>query len=293
MNTKALFLDLDGTLLNDQKQLTAGNRAAMERALAAGHRLIITTGRPLVSAIYQAQQLGLDVPGCYVIAYNGGIIYDLEHGEIIHQQRIPNELVNAVFAEAARRSIHIQTYSDTQVVVEPRCDDREIQHYTQVILMTHQVIPDIRQLPLQPVKMLCIDLDNPAPLAAFRDWVLLHHGDRLDSFFSCDTYLEIIPRGLNKGSAILQLANLLGIPYENTIAVGDAANDLSMIRSAHLGIAMCNGTDEVKAAANAITGRDNNHDGIAWVIEQYLQVQKSPIQIKNRPFQGENLQITC
>lgn len=81
---------------------------------------------------------------------------------------------------------------------------------------------------------------------------------------------EIIPRGLSKGNALVQLAQRLGIPVENTVAAGDAANDLSMLRAAGVGVAMCNGTDEAKAAADAVTCRDNNHDGIAEIIEKYL-----------------------
>ena len=61
MSAKALFLDLDGTLLNDQKEITPGNRAAIEATLAAGHQVVITTGRPLVNAREQAQRLGFHI----------------------------------------------------------------------------------------------------------------------------------------------------------------------------------------------------------------------------------------
>ena len=100
--------------------------------------------------------------------------------------------------------------------------------------------------------------------------MLEEYPQQLDAFCSCQAYLEIIPRGLSKGNALVQLAQRLGIPIENTVAAGDAANDLSMLRAAGAGVAMCNGTDEAKAAADAVTCRDNNHDGIAEIIEKYL-----------------------
>ncbi|WP_275532476.1 HAD-IIB family hydrolase [Pseudoflavonifractor sp. An187] len=109
-----------------------------------------------------------------------------------------------------------------------------------------------------------------APLEAFRQWVLEEYPQQLDAFFSCQAHLEIIPRGLSKGNALVQLAQRLGIPIENTVAAGDAANDLSLLRAAGIGVAMCNGTDEAKAAADAVTCRDNNHDGMAEIIEKYL-----------------------
>lgn len=268
--TKALFLDLDGTLLNDQKEITPGNRSAIEKALAAGHRVVITTGRPLVSAIEQARRLDLTGPGCYLIAFNGGIIYDLGAKKVIFEKNVPLELVQAVFDEANRRGLHIQTYDERQVLVEPRCDDEAVRRYCSIILMTYLVVPSVAALIREPAKMLLIDFQNKAPLEDFRQWVLERYGDKLDSFFSCEQYLEVIPRGMSKGNALLQLTGLLGIPQQNTVAAGDAANDLSMIEAAGVGVAMCNGTEEVKAAADTITTRDNNHDGIAEVIEKYL-----------------------
>ena len=267
---KALFLDLDGTLLNDQKEITPGNRTAIEKALAAGHRVVITTGRPLVSAIEQARRLGLTAPGCYLIAFNGGILYDMGTQKVLFKETVPLDLVRPIFAEAERRGLHIQTYDEERVLVEPRCDSENVRRYCSIILMEYAVIPSVDALTREPAKMLVIDFEHKEPLIAFRDWVLEHYGERLDSFFSCEQYLEIIPRGLSKGSALLQLAQRLGIPRENTVSAGDAANDLSMLRAAGVGVAMCNGTDEAKAAADVVTTRDNNHDGIAEVIEKYL-----------------------
>lgn len=267
---KALFLDLDGTLLNDRKEITPGNRAAIERALAAGHRVVITTGRPLVSAIEQARRLGLTGAGCYLIAFNGGILYDMGARKVLFEETVPLDLVRAVYEEANRRELHIQTYDERRVLVEPRCDDDALRRYCANILMEYAVIPGVDALTREPAKLLVIDFEHKEPLLSFRDWVLERYGERLDSFFSCEEYLEIIPRGLSKGSALLQLAGRLGIPREHTVSAGDAANDLSMLEAAGIGVAMCNGTDEAKAAADAVTTRDNNHDGIAEVIEKYL-----------------------
>lgn len=270
MNTKAFFLDLDGTLLNDKKEITRGNRIAISKALDAGHKIIITTGRPLISAMQQAKALSLDGPGCYLIAYNGGILYDTEHQKIISQVSIPIELVKLTFEEANRRNIHIQTYDDTRVLVEPRCNDNEVRRYCGLINMTHRVIPDIHELDKEPVKMLLINYEDPSPLEEFRKWVSTWADTLLDAFFSSNEYVEIVPKGLNKGTALRQMATLLHIPPENTISAGDAQNDIPMIQAAHTGVCMYNGCIECKAAADYITKRDNNHDGVAEVIEKFI-----------------------
>ena len=270
MDEKALFLDLDGTLLNDRKEITPGNRAAISKALLTGHKIIINTGRPLVSAVKQAQALHLDGVGCYLVAYNGGVLYDMEHRSVISKVSIPVELVKLTFEEANRRKIHIQTYNDTKVLVEPRCDDNEIRRYCELINMSYQVIPDIRELVQEPVKMLLINYQDPSPLEEFRKWINSWADTLLDAFFSCNEYVEIVSKGLNKGNALRQMAALLHIPQENTVAAGDAQNDLPMIQAAHVGVCMCNGCRECKEAADYVTIRDNNNDGIKEVIEKFI-----------------------
>lgn len=267
---KAIFLDLDGTLLTDDKRVPDVNRTAIERMLADGNSVVIATGRPLSSAIIQAERLGLTEPGCYLIAYNGGILYDTAERKEIFHASIPLELVRKVFEEANRRGIHIQTYQGTKVIVEPRCDDKEIRLYCSRILIEYEVIDNVSLLEEEPVKMLIIDLADKAPLVEFMQWIGSWADDRLDCFFSNDEYVEIVPKGMNKGNAIRKMAELLNISVENTIAAGDAANDITMLQAAGVGCAMKNAAQEVKLAADYITEADNNSGGVAEIIERFV-----------------------
>ena len=267
---KAIFLDLDGTLLTDDKRVPDVNRTAIERMLADGNSVVIATGRPLSSAIIQAERLGLTEPGCYLIAYNGGILYDTAERKEIFHASIPLELVRKVFEEANRRGIHIQTYQGTKVIVEPRCDDKEIRLYCSRILIEYEVIDNVSLLEEEPVKMLIIDLADKAPLVEFMQWIGSWADDRLDCFFSYDEYVEIVPKGMNKGNAIRKMAELLNISVENTIAAGDAANDITMLQAAGVGCAMKNAAQEVKLAADYITEADNNSGGVAEIIERFV-----------------------
>lgn len=270
MKKKAIFLDLDGTLLNDRKEITPGNRSAIEQALSAGHLIIITSGRPLVSTAPQADALGLNRPGCYVIACNGSVFFDNAKKEVISSETLPLSVVQAVFAEAEKRGIHIQTYDEAKVLVEPRCATDNVKEYCRRIKMEWGIIDNIRNLNREPEKMLAIDFQRREPLDHFCEWISDHHGDILDTYYSNAHYVEIVKKGINKGEAILRMAELLGVPKEDTISAGDAQNDIFMIRSAHLGAAMANADPEVKAAADYITQHDNNHDGIAEILEKYV-----------------------
>ena len=92
----------------------------------------------------------------------------------------------------------------------------------------------------------------------------------MNLLYSNDRYLEIFPAASGKGSAVRILCEYLHLPLGNALAAGDEANDISMIRVAGTGIAMQNAKDEVKAAADIVTARDNNHDGLAAVLMEYL-----------------------
>ena len=270
MKKRLLFLDLDGTLLNDAKEITTGNREALERTLQRGHGVIITTGRPLKSALEQSRRLGLDQPGCYTIAYNGAMVYDWSKQDKVFQRALTITSVIRVFEKANEIGEHIQTYDSFDVLVEPRGDDEAVRRYCKMVSMTQRVIDDIHtDLKEDPVKCLVINYEKKEGLEAMQVWIRENMAE-MDCFFSCPQFLEVVPKGMNKGEAVKMLCKLLGVEIENAVACGDAANDLAMLKAAGIGVAMCNGADEVKAIADYITTRDNNHDGVAEAADKFF-----------------------
>lgn len=270
MTKKALFLDLDGTLLADDKSVPQENRRAVERVLSDGHCVVISTGRPLASAVLLAQDLNLTGKGNYLIAYNGGILYDIYNKKILYECTIPVDVAVRVFEEAERRDLHIQTYDSENVLVEPRCDNEHVRLYCSKIRMKFKVIPSIGNLDVNPVKLLAIDPDSREKLQSFIDWINSSYADSLSAFFSNYSYVEVVKKGLNKGNALRQMAKVLNVAVSDTIAAGDQANDIDMIRAAGVGCAMSNAEKEVKEAADYITEKDNNRGGVAEIIEKFV-----------------------
>jgi len=271
LKAQILFTDLDGTLLNDQKEITPGNRRAVNQALAAGRRIVVTSGRPLVSSLDQARRLELAGPGCFVIAYNGAEIYDCSLGRSVFRSTVAMEDLLAVFAEARRRGAFIQTYDNEQVVFEPWCKPDAAQWYTKRLGMTCRIIEDVgRDLSAPPVKALLIDREGTGVLDEMERWISTELAGRVDCFRSSAWLLEVVAAGMNKGAAVERLCGMLGIPLSQAAAAGDEANDVSMIRMAGVGAAMANAVPAAKMAADYITEQDNNHDGVAEIIWKFM-----------------------
>ena len=268
---KILFLDLDGTLLNDEKQITAGNKIALEKALELGHRVVITTGRPLASAKIQNERLGLNKAGCYIIAFNGGVIYDCGKQQAIYENYLPKEVALKAVRICNRAGVHVQAYDATHVLIEPNHDPESVEYYRSTTgTVFRQVESFDRELSEHVPKVLCISLEDRTILERAERLLKQELSQETDCLYSSSRYLEIVAKGLNKGTAITRLCGLLDIPVADSIACGDQENDLSMIKTAGVGVAMANAIDAVKHYADYITIRDNNHDGIAEVVEKFL-----------------------
>ena len=270
MEKKILFLDLDGTLLNDKKEITEENLAAIEKAIDAGHAVVVTTGRPRGGIIAQIKALKMDRPGCYAIAANGSTIYNTYTGEMIYENGVPREYLRYAFDEAYKYGVHPQTYSHEDVLTE--YDNAEVQYYCNMVKMSYDVVEDVSAaIDYDPIKILFIHLDDRSKLEAFRSHIEPWYQERkLEVFFSCDRHLECLPEGVSKGSGVRFMREFLGVSYENTLAAGDAENDISMLQAVAIPCVMKNARPEMHLYGKYITERDNNHSGVAEIIEKFM-----------------------
>ena len=104
----------------------------------------------------------------------------------------------------------------------------------------------------------------------FQKEVISQYAGEVHSFFSNDCYQEIIPEGISKGFAVRWFCDYLGIPIENSVAAGDAQNDVEMLKAAHVGAVMCNAFPGIAEYGNYVTEHDNNHDGVAEIIHKFI-----------------------
>lgn len=269
MTKKIFFTDLDGTLLNNKKEITPENTAAIEAARKMGHSIVVATGRSTVNMMLQLERLGLKQPGCYAITFNGSSVIKCDTGEVIRWESLDMDTVQYIFEEAREWGIHCQAYDEKETIAEK--ETPELIRYDKNNGGHSRLVPDVvKALEKEPPKILLADLCDREKMERFQEAHREVLEGKADSFFSCREYLEYVPAGVNKGSAIEWLCKYLGVNLKDTVAAGDAANDLSMIRTAGIGVAMCNGEPEVKAAADYVTTRDNEHSGVAEILEKFL-----------------------
>ena len=267
--TRILFTDLDGTLLNDRKIITPGNQAAIDAALSAGHKIVIATGRPLASARIQAERIGLTREGCYAITYNGGQIYDMYHKKTVYGKTLPLELAAPLFQKAYKHGVHIQTYNSTHILSEH--DTKDLRIYADINCLPYEITDNITAaLGSDPYKLIAISFDNPALLLKYQAEIASEYDGILDSFFSSEALLEIVPAGISKGFAVRWMCEYLQIPIENSVAAGDAQNDIAMLEAAHIGAVMRNAFPGIAEHGNYVTEADNNHDGVAEIIHRFI-----------------------
>lgn len=263
---KILFTDLDGTLLNNNSRISEKTKRFLDEFIRAGNKLVLSSGRPLFSVLEVMENAHLTYPGIIVIANNGTLIYDCDSQTPLLEKRLPLSYVAYLQAQAKAHGLHIQTYTDDAVVCTT--EDAEIRYYRRRIHLPLLLAEDYAAfLPKEPFKMLAIHLDDHSRLTAFCDSIADWAAGKIQYIFSNEQYLELFDKDAGKGNAIRFVCSHFQIPLADSYAAGDAQNDISMLEAAGCGIAMANADPAVKKAADVITSKDNDNDGLAEFLQ--------------------------
>ena len=210
-----------------------------------------------------------DKNGVLISASNGTLIYDCDSRMPILEKRLPLSQVSYLQAKAEEFHLHIQTYTDDAIVTASEND--EIRFYRRRIHLPLLLAQDYASvLPKEPLKMLAIHLSDHNRLTAFCDAISDWAAGKIQMIFSNDFYLELFHKDAGKGNSVRFLCDYFQIPLSDAYAAGDADNDISMIQAAGCGIAMANAAPEVKEAADVITPKDNDNDGLADFLRSVL-----------------------
>lgn len=266
MDKKIIFLDLDGTLTNDEKKVTPDTKKALIDMQKAGHIVALASGRPTPGILPVAKDVELEKFGGYIMAFNGGKIINAKTNEVVFEQVLDRKYIGPLLEYAKENDTGLITYDDSRIIVGTRMDKYiEMERFINKIPVYET---DINQyVTYNPNKLL---MTAEPEIAGKHELILADkYKNQLSISRSADYFIEIMPKGIDKATSIEVLINKLKISRDNTIACGDGYNDVSMVRYAGVGVAMENAVAAVKNVADYITA-SNNEDGIAKVIEKFV-----------------------
>ena len=275
-NIKLIALDLDGTLLGSDKQLSKEDEAALKAAAAKGIEIVPATGR-----FYRGMpKIIRELPYVnYVISVNGAQVYDVSKNKTVCSSEIPWERAVSVMERLDEIDVIYDCYQDGWGWMTKRLYDKAEEyaaniHSLKMIKELRSPVSELkaylreRALGVQKIQVFFKDMELRAEILKslpkeFPDLVVTT---------SMVNNIEINSREATKGVALKKLAQYLNISAPQTMAFGDDTNDITMLRQAGIGVAMGNAYDEVKKEADYVTD-DCNSGGVAHAIKHFLEIK--------------------
>ncbi|MDR1916890.1 MAG: Cof-type HAD-IIB family hydrolase [Synergistaceae bacterium] len=261
---KLIATDLDGTLLNSLGKISERNMEVLTKAARLGVSIIINTGRMFASAKDFASQLGFHMP---LICYNGAMLRG-PNGEILSHLTLDMDIARQLLSMFRERGMYVQSYIDDVLFVKDQNED-EAQDYMRFFgVKLHPIGDDIYSPQSAPTKLLSVT-DGLEQSHELKEELSRLFGTKLYVTSSNSNFVEMMNPGVNKGRGLTAMANMLTIPMEAVMAIGDGENDIEMLRLSGIGVAMQNAREIVKETANYIAPT-NDEDGVAWAIEKFV-----------------------
>lgn len=278
-NSKLIAIDIDGTLLDDSKMLPPENREALEEAVRGGSVVAIASGRmtPTIEPIQDL--LGID---CVLIAYNGAKVVGRRASgrPTIFYRPVPADVAEYVIELARDRGHLLNFYHEDRLYAEDRPETRPFRELYQSRTGARYQTEDLRRFAgTCPAKLILVD--RPEVCDRLREELRPVLDGRAVLTKSEREYLEILAPGVDKGAALERIALYERIPMRETYGIGDAENDVELVRRAGFGIAVANAISDVKRVAKAVTERTNNEGAVAealrrWVLPGAPEAARAP-----------------
>lgn len=263
---KLIALDMDGTLLNEDKKISEENYLAIKKAKEKGVKVVLATGRPIKGIERYLDKLGLISNEDYCVTYNGSLVVNTGTKEVLTQVLLNSEDVHYLYDLSKKLDINIHALTTSG------CITPELSKYTELEIKMNEIpfteidfhtIDDTTSV----VKVMFVGEENK--LSSVIENLPEEVYEKYTVVRSAPYFLEFLDKNVNKGAGVKSLAEKLGINQHEVICVGDAGNDIHMIEYAGLGVAMGNAFPEAKKVANYIT-YSNEEDGVAHVIDKFI-----------------------
>lgn len=266
MKYKLIASDLDGTLFNDESEISERTKSTVLRAVRAGAIFVTATGRAMSGAGQVNAFLDRDMP---FITLNGAVVVMGKSGKLLVNRSLDFELAKEVYSLGVSHGATVVVWKGRRLWISRECEDAR--KYREIAGTYAEIVSDIDILREGEGVSKLLWIDSPENTKKAHLEMNRRFGERLNCYPSRPFFLEFVSLETDKAIAMDEVGRIYGIDRSEMIAVGDGYNDISMLKYAGLGVAMENAPDDVKAACAYMT-RSNNDDGVAAVIEKYMEL---------------------
>lgn len=269
LDVKIIALDLDDTLLTEDLTITPRTVGVLRKTATKGIYVVLASGRlenAMFSYVRTLSIAGLQ-QGRFLICLNGSSVHDLHLRQQIYSRVVPAEILRFVYREASARGLPVQVYDAGEIFVSFGNEWSERDKNLSKLKLS--VVDDYENFLSRDFSKMVIPFE-PEKLKQFEKFLKESLAGKAEIFTSKPYFLEVLPVNSGKGNALEWLCGELKIPQSQTMVFGDSFNDLSMIEYSAHGVAMCNGQPEILECADYVTRLDNNHDGIADFLEEFV-----------------------
>jgi hypothetical protein len=263
LQIKLIALDLDDTLLRTDLSISEENKRALQRAENLGIHIVLASGRNYFSMHRYAEELFIHRRGDYLIGSNGAQLIQASTGKLLEDLKLPADFCRSTTAEIERQGYFWQLYIEGTIYCN-RMNEWAITDH-QLSGLPVEVISDMDAVLSQDQTKIVVG-GEPARIESLYRELKNHIGSRAEIVTSKPYFLEVLPKGANKGAALERLAKRLRIGMESVLAIGDARNDFDMIRRAGWGCAPANAEKEVRAVARFVSAKTNEEDAVADIL---------------------------
>lgn len=263
---KLIAMDMDGTLLNNKKELTAETIKVLKQAKKQGIYPVLATGRPLQGIRNYLQQLDLAGAEDYVVTFSGARLSTSDGLNVLYSANIVGADLRKIYELAQQHQLNLHAF-DQHGCIAPRSSK-----YTDLEIRLNNLelrLCDFAKMAIDEPIIKVLLADEPDLLNQLHQKLNSEWFENYNILRSAPFFLEFLRKDVDKWSAIQCLANHLGIKNDEIMCIGDAGNDKSMICNAGLGVAMQNAFDEVKECADFVT-LSNEEDGVAYAIKKFV-----------------------
>lgn len=271
MKYQLIACDLDETLLNDEHRICQRNIDLIHQAKEKGVKFVPATGRLYTSVQEDLKTLGLyDLTGEYVLSANGGVLTENKDNRILQFKGLSFEKTKEIFDFGKDKNVCIAIYTLKTIYIYHLNDNEEERMKGQRLqyeMMMDESLSFMKDEEIVKVLFESLDMDYLRSLEPLMKSIVK---GEVSISYSSGRYMELNLLGVDKGQGLKDLAQLLHVPMEATIAVGDNFNDQSMLEVAGLSVAAANAVEQIKKICDYTTHSNNNEGVVAELIEKYI-----------------------